>query len=978
MNVGMLRRQVAYDQESTKPKCILDFLYCYGGTFRAVLLVVAIITIFLGFPAKANAAATGQITKITDSTGAPITCYSAGQLISVKFSVTLPGVAFATAVIMIDRNNNGVADSAADLIAYDQWGLHTSPFIAIYPKGGPDWGWANINVQYANFTWPVRLPFTLGLNKPVTLFVCLKEQGINTEWGTDIFGVETNAPDIKLSITLPPCLTAPGWTDTTDNDPLIDDTCGYSGTGIVDSSSYSAHPGFASNTDGQLPIIPPCGGTGSIQLFSSMGDSNNGNWASVKSPTFTIPAAGNFSMSYWLAGVFSSDHYDLGQIEPYADAYMEADVVVNGATVNSIQYGWQENLSQIVQLTNAQVPAAGDGTFCIPTSPNRWGYLPWQQYNINFCGNPGDQVYLKVASYDCSGGAHYGLGYVSCLTFTSTAVTDSMTLTKTNSPAGAVNMGDTITYTLTYKNTGAENATGVVITDTIPANTTFVPGSISSIPLIAMVTQTANTISWTVGNLLPGVSGTLTFQVKVASCGTGIISNRALETDFIQACGSNGILSNVVTNAINGCAIVSATITPTATKTNTPTAATPTATKTNTFTTTPTNTQTRTITPTNTNTPAYSPTSTKTSTPTATITRTNTTGPTPTDTATASVTSTITVTMTITATYTITPTPPPYPYVLKITLYNEAGEKVKELFSQPASALVNIVDMFSNTPGGQATDVFNNSVGNNLFISLPGVETPLYGTDTVFKWEGGNTGEQQIKSGSYYIQISEQDAYGHTSTMTKDLTILNSDEYVTVKVFNSAGEIVWQKTEYSPVVKDNILALSIEKTIVLGKNKPITIQYGADATNSIIWDGKNYAGNIVTNGVYEIQVYYKQEGKNEKIVSKTVTFINDENIESVLGEIIIMPNPYKYAAGKSCIIKWSGSGAVGDVEVRIYGLTGELIKTVYGKSSNGFVLWNGKSVNGRAASGIYIAVVTAKKGNGQYEIKMIKLIVLVK
>ena len=214
--------------------------------------------------------------------------------------------------------------------------------------------------------------------------------------------------------------------------------------------------------------------------------------------------------------------------------------------------------------------------------------------------------------------------------------------------------------------------------------------------------------------------------------------------------------------------------------------------------------------------------------------------------------------------------------------------------------------------------------------------------------------------------------------MTKELTIINSDEYVKVKVFNSAGEIVWEKTEYSSAIQDNNLALSMERTVVLGKDRPVTIQYGAGVGNAIVWDGKNYAGSVVTNGVYEIQVSYKRAGTSESTVSKTVTLINDVNTESVLGEVVILPNPYKYTPGTLCVIKWSGSGAVGDVEVRIYGLTGEVIKTVYGKSSDGFALWNGASVNSRAASGFYTAVLTAKKSNGQYERKMIKLAVIAK
>ncbi len=51
-----------------------------------------------------------------------------------------------------------------------------------------------------------------------------------------------------------------------------------------------------------------------------------------------------------------------------------------------------------------------------------------------------------------------------------------LNISKTDAP-DPVNAGSNITYTISYSNTGGSQATGVVITDTIPANTTFVSAS---------------------------------------------------------------------------------------------------------------------------------------------------------------------------------------------------------------------------------------------------------------------------------------------------------------------------------------------------------------------------------------------------------------------------------------------------------------------------------------------------------------------
>ena len=57
---------------------------------------------------------------------------------------------------------------------------------------------------------------------------------------------------------------------------------------------------------------------------------------------------------------------------------------------------------------------------------------------------------------------------------TTTVLSDPrFTLTKSDAP-DPVAAGSTITYTLGYQNVGTNNATGVVVSDALPANTTFV------------------------------------------------------------------------------------------------------------------------------------------------------------------------------------------------------------------------------------------------------------------------------------------------------------------------------------------------------------------------------------------------------------------------------------------------------------------------------------------------------------------------
>src|SRR5207249_3859507 len=84
-----------------------------------------------------------------------------------------------------------------------------------------------------------------------------------------------------------------------------------------------------------------------------------------------------------------------------------------------------------------------------------------------------------------------------------------LSISKTDAP-DPVNAGSNITYTLSYSNTGNANASGVIITDTIPANTTFVSATGGGTPAAGVVT-------WNVGALGAGSSSSVQLVVQVTS-----------------------------------------------------------------------------------------------------------------------------------------------------------------------------------------------------------------------------------------------------------------------------------------------------------------------------------------------------------------------------------------------------------------------------------------------------------------------------
>jgi uncharacterized repeat protein (TIGR01451 family) len=84
-----------------------------------------------------------------------------------------------------------------------------------------------------------------------------------------------------------------------------------------------------------------------------------------------------------------------------------------------------------------------------------------------------------------------------------------LTISKSGPPTVA--SGGNLTYTITYGNTGAAAANGVVIRDPVPAGTTFVSATAGG-------TEAGGVVTWTIGTINPGVTGqTVSFTVNVTA-----------------------------------------------------------------------------------------------------------------------------------------------------------------------------------------------------------------------------------------------------------------------------------------------------------------------------------------------------------------------------------------------------------------------------------------------------------------------------
>ena len=85
-----------------------------------------------------------------------------------------------------------------------------------------------------------------------------------------------------------------------------------------------------------------------------------------------------------------------------------------------------------------------------------------------------------------------------------------LTLNKSAMPTNPM-LGDTVTYTLSYTNTGLPSA-GITLSDTLPANLSYVQGSAGT---GAVYDPTSGTLTWSPGALATYQTGQVTFQATV-------------------------------------------------------------------------------------------------------------------------------------------------------------------------------------------------------------------------------------------------------------------------------------------------------------------------------------------------------------------------------------------------------------------------------------------------------------------------------
>jgi hypothetical protein len=538
--------------------------------------------------------------------------------------------------------------------------------------------------------------------------------------------------------------------------------------------------------------------------------------------------------------------------------------------------------------------------------------------------------------------------------------TPTYTMTATPSFTGSPTPTSTITmtYTETVTPTNTRTASPTFsVTDTVSSNTPTVThtntATNTATPTYTYTPSPTATFTGTPSDTLTDtytVTRTPTFTATYTGTGTQTPTFSATDT----------ISSNTPTSTPTY--TVTHTMTPTYSTTLTPTH---TSTATETYTTTPVNTVTCTMTVTMTLTYSVTYTCTYTRTDTLTLTQS------PTQTGTPTYTPTCTPTPTFTESPTITETTPSQPFIIIAEVFNETGEKVAVIGAASADSNFNTMEILFE---GHETSVYDPDSGA-LVVRLPGVKSQSTPGDALeFTWNGDNQNGQQIGNGVYYIKVTTTDQFGHNDTLIKEISLLRSDVYTWISIYNSAGELVRRLEK--PVAPASAVKMDIGDVLYIG-NDSGGIKLNYTDSEFFDWDGRNALGRPVSSGIYEIALKAKAADGTIIEISRTVTIMSGEQANAP-GDIKIYPNPCVVGENgpTGVTFAWS-SPAPGTVNIKIYNIGGELVRVIKADMAAGSAVWDLKTPAGsNVNSGLFITVVEGISANGSRRVKTAKLAIV--
>jgi len=295
-------------------------------------------------------------------------------------------------------------------------------------------------------------------------------------------------------------------------------------------------------------------------------------------------------------------------------------------------------------------------------------------------------------------------------------------------------------------------------------------------------------------------------------------------------------------------------------------------------------------------------------------------------------------------------------FMVHVGVYNEAGELVKEIWTQQLSEQITSFSLLQ-----QPTIT---SLHGQIYVEYKGQQ--------IATWDGTTQAGDPATNGAYYVKVDNVDPYGVVTSVSQMVTVSRSIAKVVVLVYNSAGEVVRHLYSYAddpnnlPLSDVNMSTNAIKPvagaTPIPGSSNTVSIT-SSNGLN-VVWDGKSDTGAIVTNGHYEVEVHFTDGKGGEEIFTRGVVV---QGGSGSMANGVVVASPNVLTNGQTTTTLTVNSSVSYTLMANLYDVAGELIrKATPGPGTNQATL----DVSG-LSSGIYLVVTELRDATGGLASKQI-------
>jgi uncharacterized repeat protein (TIGR01451 family) len=291
-------------------------------------------------------------------------------------------------------------------------------------------------------------------------------------------------------------------------------------------------------------------------------------------------------------------------------------------------------------------------------------------------------------------------------------------------------------------------------------------------------------------------------------------------------------------------------------------------------------------------------------------------------------------------------------FTVRIGVYNEAGEMVKQIlvqqFSQP-------IDTFTL----QTTSTITTLKGPGGKIDI------YYGGNLIGTWDGTTQSNDPVLNGTYHIKLDNIDRNGAITSVSQEAIVSRKLAKVSANIYNEAGEIV--RHLFALVDDPNgsdmtgvVLSSTVVQPGASAAGAPTSVQAVVQTSGvpvTLAWNGKSDQGTVVTQGNYQIGVHWDDGAGVEQDITRSVLVMGGG---AGAGTVVAAPNILTQSTGLTSTTFQITSSNPYTLNASIYTVAGELIQVAQGNTGSNQVTWDASDV----ASGIYIAAVELRDAKG--------------